>query len=116
MNSIGDVVIIHIDNKPSVYARIEAIEADIKPKWYQVKLLFLSFPPQEISWILKREYLEGSSFTMKDIPIQILPLERSGHQKSQTLRKTGIQDAKVISINQIRAKKKKKTPEDSVKT
>jgi len=108
MKSIGDVVIIHIDNKPSVYARIEAIEADIKPKWYQVKLLFLSFPPQEISWILKREYLEGSPFTMKDTPIQILPLERPGHQKSQTLRKGSIQDAKVISINQIRAKRDKK--------
>lgn len=108
MNSIGDVVIIHIDNKPSVYARIEAIEADIKPKWYQVKLLFLSFPPQEISWILQREYLDGSPFTMKDIPIQILPLERSGHKKSQTLRKGGINNAKVISLNQIRAKKDKK--------
>jgi hypothetical protein len=108
MNSIGDVVIIHIDNKPSVYARIEAIEADIKPKWYQVKLLFLSFPPQEVSWILKREYIEGSPFTMKDIPIQILPLERSGRQKSQTPRKGGIQDAKVISIKEIRAKRDKK--------
>jgi hypothetical protein len=108
MNSIGDVVIIHIDNKPSVYARIEAIEADIKPKWYQVKLLFLSFPPQEISWILKREYLEGSPFTMKDVPIQILPLERSVPQKSQPLRKGGINNANVISINQIRAKRDKK--------
>ncbi len=108
MNSIGDVVIIHIDNKPSVYARIEAIEADIKPKWYQVKLLFLSFPPQDISWILKREYLEGSPFTMKDIPIQILPLERSERHKSQTPKKGSIQDAKVISINQIRAHRDKK--------
>jgi hypothetical protein len=108
MNSIGDLVIIHIDNKPSVYARIEGIEPDIKPKWYQVKLLFLSFPPQEISWILKREYLEGSPFTMKDIPIQILPLERSGRQKPQTKRKGEIQDAKVISIKEIRAKRDKK--------
>jgi hypothetical protein len=108
MNSIGDVVIIHIDNKPSVYARIEAIEADIKPKWYQVKFLFLSFPPQDISWILKREYLEGSPFTMKDIPIQILPLERSGRHKSQPPKKVGIRDAKVISINQIRANRDKK--------
>jgi hypothetical protein len=108
MNSIGDVVIIHIDNKPSVYARIEVIEADIKPKWYKVTFLFLSFPPQEISWILRREYLEGSPFTMKDIPIQIMSLERAGHQKPQILRKVGSQDAKVIPINKIRAKKDKK--------
>jgi hypothetical protein len=107
MSSIGDVVIIHIDNKPSVYARIEVIEPDIKPKWYQVKFLFLSFPPQEMTWILRREYLEGSSFTMKDIPIQIITLEKPGQQK-QPQKKTVIHNAEVISINQVRAKKDKK--------
>ncbi len=108
MSSIGDVVIIHIDNKPSVYARIEVIGPDIKPKWYQVKFLFLSFPPQEMTWILKREYLEGSSFTMKDIPIQIVALEKPGQQKQQPPQKTIIHNAEVISINQVRAKKDKR--------
>jgi len=107
MSSIGDVVIIHIDNKPSVYARIEVIEPDIKPKWYQVKFLFLSFPPQEMTWILRREYLEGSSFTMKDIPIQIITLEKPGRQK-QPQKKPIMHNAEVISINQVRAKKDKK--------
>ncbi len=84
------------------------IEPDIKPKWYQVKFLFLSFPPQEMTWILKREYLEGSSFTMKDIPIQIITLEKPGQEKQQPQKKTIMHNAEVISINQVRAKKDKK--------
>lgn len=47
MRSVGEVVAIHVKNKPSVYARIEAIQADVKPRWLQVRFLFLSFPPQE---------------------------------------------------------------------
>jgi hypothetical protein len=112
MNFIGDVVIIHIDNKPSVYARIESIEADVKPKWLQVKLLFLSFPPQEITWILRKEYIEGSPFTMKDIPIQIIPLERPGHRKPQNRTQNSTKPAEVISINRIREKPTKRMPED----
>jgi len=112
MNSIGDVVIIHIENKPSVYARIESIEADVKPRWYQVKLLFLSFPPQEVTWILKREYIEGSPFTMKDIPIQILPLAKSRMKKQGKQRENETQVAEVISINRIREKTLKTTTED----
>ena len=107
MSSIGDVVIIHIDNKPSVYARIESIEPDLKPKWYKVKFLFLSFPAQEMTWILKREYLEGSLFTMKNIPIQIVALEKAGQQ---TLPKNTIRNAEVISISRVRAKKERKGP------
>ncbi len=112
MNSIGDVVIIHIDNKPSVYARIESIEADVKPKWFQVKLLFLSIPPQEVTWILKREYIEGSPFTMKDIPIQILPLGPPGCIKPQKPEKSSAQVAEVISINRLRRKRISSKPED----
>ncbi|HVN71710.1 MAG TPA: hypothetical protein VMU10_06795 [Desulfomonilia bacterium] len=108
MGVTGDVVIIHINNKPSVYARIESIEPDIKPNWYQVKFLFLSFPPQEMTWILRKEYLEGSSFTMKDIPIQIKPLDKPEQQKPYPRSKSGRQGGEVISINQIRTGKDKK--------
>jgi hypothetical protein len=108
MHSIGDVVIIHFDHKPSVYARIESIEPDVKPKWYQVKLLFLGFPLQEMTWILKREYLEGSPFTLKDIPIRIMSLKKPGPKNLQTHRKASSEGAEVISIDKIRAKKNKK--------
>jgi hypothetical protein len=114
MRAIGDVVAIYIDNKPSVYARIEGIERDIKPRWYQVRLLFLGFPPQEMTWILKEEYLEGSLFTMKDIPMQIIPIEKPGSYKARTKKRTDNQSAEVISIDQMRVKKAKKGPIDEV--
>jgi hypothetical protein len=111
MRTIGDLVAIYIDNKPSVYARIESIEPDIKRHWYQVKLLFLGFPPQEITWILKEEYLEGSSFTMKDIPIQILPVEKHG---SKAKKKSKNKSAEVISIDEVRSQKGKKNSMDDL--
>jgi hypothetical protein len=114
MRAIGDVVAIYIDNKPSVYARIEGIEHDIKPRWYQVRLLFLGFPPQEMTWILKEEYLEGSLFTMKDIPMQIMPIEKPRSYKARTKKRTDNQRAEVISIDQMRVKKAKKGPIDKV--
>jgi hypothetical protein len=112
MRNIGDVVAIYIDNKPSVYARIEEIEPDIKRHWYQVRLLFLGFPPQEMTWILKKDYLEGSLFTMKDIPIQIIPIDKPGSYRPRMEKKRENQSAEVISIDQIRAKKEKKDPND----
>jgi len=111
-STIGDVVAIYIDNKPSVYARIEGIEPDIKPRWYQVRLLFLGFPPQEMSWILKEEYLEGSLFTMKDIPIQIIPVEKPSSYKPRVRKKVDDPSAEVISLDQVRAKRVKKSSAD----
>lgn len=110
MPDIGDVVLIYIQNKASAYARIEGIEPDIKPRWYQVRLLFLGFPPQETTWILKKEYLDGSPFSMKDIPIQITTLEKpSAYRETTGMKKDqDISGGEVISIEAIRAKKHKK--------
>jgi hypothetical protein len=107
MRGVGDVIAIYIDNKPSVYARIEAITADIKPHWYQVRLLFLSFPPQETTWILREEYLEGSSFTMKDIPIQIMPLGKPGSEEPPppTKKRRKPSSGEVVSFENFRKKK-----------
>ncbi|HPI92581.1 MAG TPA: hypothetical protein PLT09_14065 [Deltaproteobacteria bacterium] len=113
MRSIGDVVAIHINNQPSVYARIEAIEADLKPRWYRVKFLFLGFPPQEVTWILRAEYLEGAHFTMKDVPMQILPLKKPGSPQTQSPAKTGASGAHVISMNRVRAIKDGEKRKDS---
>ena len=110
MLAIGDIVAIYIDNIPSVYARIEEITRDIKPHWLQVRLLFLSFPIQETTWILKKEYLVGSAFTMKDVPIKIVPLARPGSFEKETIKKPRIIPGEVISMEQMR-KKRKKNPE-----
>jgi hypothetical protein len=60
----GDVVLIHYQDQPVVYARIEGINPDIKRDWYQVTLLFLTIPAQSVTWILRDEYINGTSFTM----------------------------------------------------
>jgi len=59
-----DIVLIYMEDKPLVFARIERILADHKPGWYHVKLLMLQVPLQVVSWILKDVYISGETFTM----------------------------------------------------
>lgn len=92
MRKVGDLVLIYYMGKPSVYARIETIEPDIKEGWYQVELLVLSIPAQIVRWILRREYLDGTTFTMKGIPIRlgdiyIDPSSKSSKNAEQRLTK-----------------------------
>jgi hypothetical protein len=69
MRNIGEIVAVYIDDKPSIYARIEDYEADVKPRWFKVKMLFLTFPPQEVTWILREAQVDGEPFTMNNIPV-----------------------------------------------
>ncbi|HPX51545.1 MAG TPA: hypothetical protein PLR49_14030 [Deltaproteobacteria bacterium] len=109
MRSIGDVIAVYIDDKPSVYARVESIIPDIKPHWFQVRLLFLSFPPQETTWILREEYLEGSPFTMKDIPVRIMALGKPGGEEppSPGRKRKKPSPGEVVSFDKFRKKKKR---------
>lgn len=60
----GDVVLIHYQDQPVVYARIDGINPDIKRDWYHVTLLLLTIPAHSVTWILRDEYINGTSFTM----------------------------------------------------
>ena len=64
MSREGDLVLIHVEDKPAFFARIEWIEPDAKPEWFQVGLLVLQVPPVEVTWILRQEYICGAAFTM----------------------------------------------------
>ena len=64
MNRPGDIVLIYYQDKPTVYARIEHIEPDVKRDWYQITLLLLTIPAQTVTWILRDAYINGTSFTM----------------------------------------------------
>ena len=75
MNKEGDVVLIHYQNKPTIYARIDSIEPDIKKDWYQVTFLLLSIPSQQVTWILREEYFNGESFSMSGVPMLITCVE-----------------------------------------
>jgi hypothetical protein len=60
----NDLVLIHHEDQPVLFARIEEILPDAKPDWYHVKLLMLQVPPQLVTWILRDVYIDGAEFTM----------------------------------------------------
>lgn len=71
---IGDIKLIHHNNNPVVYARVEEITADVKPGWWQVRLMILQVPSREVTWILRDEYIDGGEFTMDGEPMQLKPV------------------------------------------
>ncbi len=75
MAGINDLVLIHIDNKPGFYARIENITPDVKPGWWQVKLLVLTFPLQVYTWILDESQINGAPDTMGGTPVRLEKVE-----------------------------------------
>ncbi|AEB08273.1 hypothetical protein [Desulfobacca acetoxidans] len=71
MATINDLVLVHIENKPAFFARINDINADVKRGWYQVELLVLGLPLQSIVWILEEGHLQGEEFTMGGAPVRL---------------------------------------------
>ncbi len=60
----NDIVLIHFEDHPLSFARIEEILPDNKTDWYHVKLLMLQVPLQVVTWILRDRYITGDEFTM----------------------------------------------------
>lgn len=75
MATINDLVLVHVDNRPGFYARIEEITPDVKKGWWQVKLLVLNMPLQVYTWILDESQLAGAPFTMGGTPLMIEKVE-----------------------------------------
>ncbi len=71
----NDLVLIYLEGKPLLFARIESILADHKPDWYHVKLLLLQIPPQVVTWILRDTYINGDEFTMNGKPLRLEKVE-----------------------------------------
>lgn len=67
----GDVLLIYQAGQPMAYARVEEITADVKPQWWQISLTILGVPPQELTWILREEYIDGQEFTMSGESIRL---------------------------------------------
>ena len=114
MATINDVVLIHVDNKPGFYARIEEINPDVKPNWWQVRLLVFTFPLQVFTWILDEFQIEGAAFTMGGTPIRLEPVvspleeeRQKQEQQENERRKTARQEGgsqKVVSLLDRRKK------------
>jgi hypothetical protein len=114
MATTHDIVLIHVDNKPGFYARIEEITPDVKPGWWQVRLLVLTFPLQVFTWILDEFQLQGADFTMGGTPIRldpvVSPVEEERKQQEQEEKGAGTRSTqnsagpKVISLEERRKK------------
>ena len=74
----GDLVLVHVEDSPAFFARLECISPDVKPGWYQVNLLVLQIPLIEITWILREEYIKGASFTMGSKKVVLEVVEAPG--------------------------------------
>lgn len=80
MNRVGDIVLIYSQEEPTIYARIEAIEPDIKKDWYNVTLLILSIPKQIVTWTLREEYIDGAAFTLDGNSMMLKKVERISYE------------------------------------
>ncbi len=108
-----DLVLVHVDNKPGFYARVEEIVPDVKPGWWQVKLLVLTFPLQVFTWILDDNQVAGEPFTMGGTPLcleqLVLPVELGQTQEPPAPEPEGRLKAmdsgsKVVSLAERRKK------------
>jgi len=76
MRQEGDIVLVYYQDQPALFARIESIDPDVKRDWFQVTLLLLTIPTQTVTWILRREYIDGSPFTMGGRPMKLEEVKR----------------------------------------
>ncbi len=106
----NDVVLIYLEGKPLIFARVEQFTPDVKAGWFHVKLLMLQLPLQPVSWILRDAYINGDEFTMNGKKMRIEPVvcpeipgEKAEENKSAQTEKKG-NGAKVISLADLKKK------------
>ena len=103
-SGVGDVVLVYSEGQPVVYARIESIEPDVKKDWFQVSLSILTIPLQAVTWILRKEYVDGEGFTMGGKNMKLERLEsavlgrKSGHGGPASRPKGSEKPSKVIEF------------------
>ena len=94
MRHEGDVLLVYYMDRPTVYARIEAIETDIKRGWYHITLLLLTIPTRTVTWILRESYIDGDPFTMDGMPVRLEEVKKTPVESDD--KKTVNMSAKVI--------------------
>jgi hypothetical protein len=112
MTAENEIVLIHFEETPLSYARIESIEPDIKRGWYHVKLLLLQIPLQVVTWILRDVYIDGETFTMngKQMRLEriVCPEEEDDDDDDDLMEKsppvTPPARGKVISLAELKKK------------
>jgi len=79
----GDLILIYHQEQPTVFARIEYIEPDIKKDWYHVTLLLLTIPTQTVTWILRDQYIDGEVFTMGEKAMRLEEVKKPPIRESK---------------------------------
>ena len=105
----NDVVLIYLEDNPVSFARIEAIEPDVKKDWYHVTLLMLQIPIQTVTWTLKDLYINGEEFFMggKPMKIEVIESPEQTALKENLPRETSPNTPNnVISLADLRSKNK----------
>ncbi len=122
----NDLVIIYSEGSPVSFARVEDIKPDSKKDWYHIKLLMLQIPLQNVTWILKNDYINGEEFSMggkklridlvespdddvllSEIPFSDQKADNSDSNESKDNQKGG----KIISFEDLKRSKKKDEPD-----
>ncbi|NOY43885.1 MAG: hypothetical protein GXP50_00310 [Deltaproteobacteria bacterium] len=67
----GDVILVHVEDKPAFFGRVEEILPDVKVGWRRIRFTVLTVPLQEMTWILEPSQIDGEPFTMGGTPIRI---------------------------------------------
>ncbi len=71
MTQENDIVLIHFENTPVAFARIEGIYPDNVRDWFNVKLLLLQDPLKILVWTLREAYIDGETFTMEGKEVRL---------------------------------------------
>ena len=109
----NDLVLIHLEDEPLAFARIESILPDAKKDWYHVKLLLLQIPLQVVTWILRDVYVNGTEFTMNGKRLRLEKVEspdepkvsdNSAEVETKNNEKQNEKGAKVISLKDLKRK------------
>ena len=116
MRREGEVVLIYFNEQPGIFARIEAIEPDVKKDWYRITLLLLTLPVQPVTWILRESYIDGESFTMDGKPVRLEEVKHislkydSGEGINNGVNKGPAGSGRVIPFEKPKTKEKNRTP------
>lgn len=106
----GDLMLLYHKEAPAGFARVEEITADVKPGWWQVRLLLLQLPISQVTWILREEYIDGAEFTMGGNPLRLERLPGPGsaapdQDETPEPPEDGQNQGKVISLSRRSRKK-----------
>ena len=104
MATINDIVLVHFEDNPLAFARVEDISPDSKPGWYHVKLLLLQVPLQVVTWILRDVYINGGEFTMNGKKMRLEKIECPEDELEAETPETVLQEKEKPSGDQQQAK------------